>query len=225
MCGRYFLAADGEAIARRFALRAVPEVAPRYNVAPGQRAWIIRREGEEVVATPMTWGFLPHWAKPDFRHRPINARAETVAQKPIFRDAWRRARRCLIPASGFYEWEQTLAGKMPWAIAAADGELLAMAGIWDEWHDAEANAHSSFAILTRPAEPPVDRLHERMPVLIPLHHQALWLSGAPAAAETLLALPNEVPLRMWRVSRRVNDAHHDEASLIEPMSASTASPG
>lgn len=223
MCGRYFLAADGELLARRFGLAQVPEIVPRYNIAPGQPCWTVLAAGGKRIAEAMSWGFLPHWAGADAIRRPINARAETVAEKALFRDAWRRGRRCLVPASGFYEWEQSPAGKMPWAIAAADGSLLAMAALWDEWRDAGGAPQRGFAILTREAEPPVDRLHERMPALLPPHHEALWFHGPPEAALTLLALPNEVALRAWRVSRQVNDARLDHPSLLEPLGASTDS--
>ncbi len=221
MCGRYFLQADGELLAERFALAESPPPVARYNIAPGQPGLVVYAVGESNRAEFQSWGFAPHWAGPEFERRPINIRAETVAEKPLFRDAWRRGRRCIVPASGFYEWEQTAIGKMPWAIAAADGALLGMAGLWDEWRSPQGGLLRGFAILTREADAPVSELHARMPVLLPNHHQTLWLRGPREAARAILALPNEVALRRWRVSRRVNDPSQDDPALTEPWDAST----
>ncbi|MDW8479633.1 MAG: SOS response-associated peptidase [Xanthomonadales bacterium] len=219
MCGRYFLAADGAALAARFGLAEVPPWTPRYNLAPGQALPVLRLLPGGRRLDRLQWGLVPHWMRePGVRSRPINARAETVGERPLFRDAWRRGQRCLVPASGFYEWDRGHRPAQPWAIAAEDGDLLAFAGLWDRWLAPGGGRAGEFR------DPDtVGRASgggapsSACPVLVPPHHERLWLEGPPAAAEALLALGHEVALRAWPVSTRVNAVREEGPELIRPL--------
>jgi putative SOS response-associated peptidase YedK len=139
MCGRFALYSDPFALGKRFNADALPELRPRYNVAPSQTIPIVRKEGEKWRIAPARWGLVPPWAKDaKIGYKMINARAETVSEKPAFRSAFKR-RRCLIPAEGFYEW-QAMAGskiKQPWFMALKDKEPMALAGLWERWRGPE----------------------------------------------------------------------------------------
>lgn len=203
MCGRYALHASPEVVALQFGLAAAPDFAPRYNIAPASQILALRQDG----AALLRWGLVPRWAKDaSIGAKLANARAETIAAKPSFRDAYRR-RRCLVPASGFYEWQSEGRRKLPWYIGPAQGELLALAGIWERWNDLE-----TCALITTEANETVRPIHERMPVIVAPADYAAWLAGAegllrPCPARDLVAR---------RVGTAVNDARNDSAALIEP---------
>lgn len=220
MCGRYVLAAPGEAVQAAFGLAERPALTPRYNIAPSQPVAAVRVPAPRAapVLTELRWGLVPAWARGEAAtRRPINARAETVAARPMFRDAFRR-RRCLLPADGWYEWATTPGGKQPWYLHAADGGLLAFAGLWERATAPDGQALHTCAILTTSAGPDVSHVHDRMPVLLRSDAQRrLWLD--PDVDETADLLPLLAPAEAGtivahRVGRRVNNPRHDDAQCI-----------
>ena len=221
MCGRYASTLPAEALARTFATAPTgQEIPPRWNLCPGQDAPVVRRHpgsGERRLDL-LRWGFVPHWAPdPKSGRHPINARAETAATAPMFRDAFAR-RRCLVPAVAFYEWQAPpagAAGKPPWAIARADRTPLAFAGLWEGWRGPDGTVLRSFVILTTPANAALAPVHARMPAILEPAEWSLWLGETEGQAATLLR-PSEAPLRMWRVSTAVNSPAHEGAGLLEP---------
>ena len=224
MCGRYAITLPAEAVGRLFgASGPPPDFAPRYNAAPGQMLPIVRRrprdKGRELALA--RWGLVPSWSTgPDSRFSMINARAETVAARPAYRGAFLR-RRCLVPASGFYEWRQTAHGKQPWLFTPAAGKAFALAGLWERWSGAGGEAITSFTILVTDANADVAAVHDRMPVILARAHHALWLGEAGAAAErdlhALLAPAPAGALRLWPVDRRVNSPENDDAGVMAPL--------
>ena len=231
MCGRYAFFTPIEAVTRLFGVNEVHarELAPRYNIAPTQEVPIVRSspflEGDAARA-PLRelalarWGLVPFWAKDSsIGNRMINARGETVAQKPAFRAAFRK-RRCLVPADGFYEWVKTDAGKQPWYIHAAGGEPLALAGLWELWDPPHGSAPlASCTIITTGANEFMRPLHDRMPVMLDAAGREAWLdaTAAPPDLQALLAPAPDELLAAWPVSRRVNSPFNEDASLVEPL--------
>jgi putative SOS response-associated peptidase YedK len=216
MCGRFTLAAPGEALAEEFDLEDVPEVVPRYNIAPTQPVLVVRARRSGRRAEPMKWGI----AYPPSRGRKppllINARAETLGERPAWRDAlWRR--RCLIPADGFYEWKDEGDHKQPHLIARADGGPLALAGLWQPRFTPEGQP-SCTIVTTRPL-PPIADLHDRMPILLDRAAYALWLDEeAPRDDVVKLLLTPSLPHGMVArpVSTRVNNVAHDDPACRVP---------
>lgn len=203
MCGRYALHANSEVVALLFGLSEVPAFQPRYNIAPASQVLIVRQDGAAMVR----WGLVPRWAKdPSIGARMNNARAETVAVKPSFREAYRK-RRCLIPASGFYEWKLERGGKQPYYVAPADGALFAFAGLWEQWHDLQ-----TCAVITTDANAKMAAVHERMPVIVSPAEYSAWLAGGEIA---LRACP-DAAIDIRRVSRAVNRAANEGPRLVEP---------
>lgn len=221
MCGRYELHSQPAAIALAFGLAWPPEISPRYNIAPMQDVPVIRVNADghrELVQ--MRWGLVPRYARnPAIGARMINARAESVANRPAFHNAFRR-HRCLFPANAFYEWRDEPAGaRLPMRIGLADGSLFAMAGLFERWLDPQGEPLDTCTILTTQANAVVAGMHERMPVILDPAHYAAWLDPENAGAVDLLhALPPD-RLRAWPVSTRVNDVRNDDAALIEPVDA------
>jgi putative SOS response-associated peptidase YedK len=225
MCGRYEVHTPVEDIAREFAaaLHADPQtLPPRYNVAPSLQVPVIRvRKGKRELAA-LSWGLLPSWKKDAQGNRPINARAETLFDKPMFRNAIAR-RRCLIPADGFYEWQRRPGGKQPWHIGMLDGSMFALGGIWEYWAVEGVQPVLSCAIIVTDANELVRTLHERMPLIIAREDWNRWLDPEltdPVEIEKLLQpFPAEL-MRAYPVSSRVNNAKNDDAALIEPLAQS-----
>lgn len=222
MCGRYASVLPAEALARVFST-APPAVsiAPRWNLAPGQDAPVVRRDRHSGARRLdlLRWGLVPHWVRDPAQGRhPINARTETVATAPMFRDAFAR-RRCLAPADAFYEWQaapETGAPRMPWAVTRADGTPLAFAGLWEGWRGADGAVIRSFVILTTDANPALRPIHERMPAIVEPADWGVWLGEAPGDPAGLLH-PSAAALRLWRVSTAVNNAGHDWPALLDPI--------
>ena len=229
MCGRYAFFTPIEAVTRLFGVSEVHahEIGPRYNIAPTQDVPIIRVSPflDDGEARPPVrelalarWGLVPFWAKDlAIGNRMINARGETVAQKPAFRAAFRK-RRCLVPADGFFEWQRTASGKQPWYIHAASGEPLAMAGLWELWDPPEGGVPvASCTIITTQANEFMRPLHDRMPVVLDAAGREAWLGVATDTAElqALLAPAAEEALEAWPVSRRVNSPFNEDSSLVE----------
>jgi putative SOS response-associated peptidase YedK len=227
MCGRFLNKLPAAEIARIFATRnPLPNYPARYNVAPTDPVLVVRfnPKTRERSFDPLRWGLVPHWAKDlAFGTRCINARAETLATTKAFRDAFAE-RRCLIPASGFYEWRKSGATKMPYAILPADAPLFAFAGLWENWRDRTEGGPwiRTCTIVTGPANPLLEPIHERMPVILDAGAWARWLGEEPASPEELLSLLTPFPperMRAYPVSPRVNSVKNDDPGLIDPLMA------
>ena len=186
-----------------------------WNVAPGQYLPITRMGPygpEQVIAR---WGLVPYWSKDEkIAYKCINARAETIATTPAFRDAYRRKRRCLVPACGFYEWHKHPAGKQPYYITSVDESLLAFAGVWDTWKQPDGNTLTTFAVITTVANDMIARLHDRMPVVLDRADYSTWLE-AEDPRDLLKPAPLDL-LQCFPVSTRVNNAKNDAPDLIAP---------
>ena len=221
MCGRYFLHSSADKLTRLFGEMPMPLLEPRYNIAPTQPVPIVRQgtTGRREMAL-VRWGLIPGWSKgPDSRYSMINARVETVAQKPAYRNAF-RYRRCLIPADGFYEWRPAGGAKQPYVLRPRDGRPLALAGLWEHWQDADGNEIESCTILVGAADARVGRIHDRMPVVISPGSFDLWLdihSQKPQPLETLLAAQQAPELEIYPVAKAVNSPKNDSARLLEPL--------
>ena len=216
MCGRYTLAAGADDLAEAFDVPTLTfDLAPRYNIAPGQSAPVVAADGRGKRAGLLTWGLVPAWA--DEPGEPmINARVESVALRPSFREAVER-RRCLVPADGFYEWKGESGRRVPHWIHPAGGGVISFAGIWERWSRPGAEARNTCAILTAEANADVAPIHHRMPVIVAAAQRSEWLErsvGAAAALDLLKAVPLGV-LTSHAVSPRVNRAVEDDAGLIE----------
>ncbi len=215
MCGRFAFYSPAEATAALFGAAGTAGLGPRYNIAPTQDIAAVRddKAGErELVA--LRWGLVPFWAKdPAIGNRMINARAETVAEKPAYRAAYRH-RRCLVLADGFYEWQRGEEGKTPFYISLASGEPFALAGLWEQWKDRQSDEVLETAtLITMEANDFMAPLHHRMPVVLQPDTAGEWLSGSN---ELLDSVAERMPaLQAWPVDRRVNNARNEGAELID----------
>jgi putative SOS response-associated peptidase YedK len=222
MCGRFALYSDPLTLAHRFSAEAMPDLRPRYNVAPTENIPILREESDKRCFALARWGLIPQWAKDkDIGYATINARAETVAQKPVFRDAFRR-RRCLIPADGYYEW-QVLPGskaKQPWFIALRSRLPMALAGLWERWRNPEGDDLESCAIIVTDANEMMRPIHERMPVILAPSHWNAWLELPVRDAHILQDLLKPYPdedMTAWPVSTKVNSSRNNSEECIEAL--------
>lgn len=217
MCGRFAFFAPPEAIARQFGVAEPPLLEPRYNISPTQPVPVIRWDRDAVPSLDMLrWGLIPHWAKnPAIGNRMINARAETVAEKPAFREAFIR-RRCLVLASGFYEWAPTPSGKRPFFISRSGQELMAFAGLWERWRSDADQIEESCVIITTEASSSLAEVHDRMPVILPTGAQRTWLTEGATPAECLAVLGSreEARFEIRPVDRTVNDPRNEGAELL-----------
>jgi putative SOS response-associated peptidase YedK len=221
MCGRYTLTVSGRVLAELFDLDEVPELVPRFNIAPTQQVAIVRVDADgERRWSEARWGLIPSWAKEiDQAARMINARAETVADKPAFRSAVAR-RRCLLPADGFYEWQAQGAGKQPFLIRFADGRPFAFAGLYEVWRPKEGPPLPSCTIVTTTPNEVVAPLHDRMPVILPPERYPEWLEATEISRERLAELLTPCPpagMEAFPVSRRVNNPTADDPACAEPV--------
>ena len=202
MCGRYSLHSNPDVIALLFGLSAIPAYQPRYNIAPASQVLIVRHNEAAMVR----WGLVPRWAKdPAVGAKMNNARAETVAEKPSFREAYRK-RRCLIPANGFYEWKLESGRKQPYYIYPNGGELFAFAGLWERRNDLQ-----TCCIITTEANAKMASVHDRMPVIVSPQEYSNWLTGG----EGLQQPCPERSIEIRRVGREVNNARNEGPGLIE----------
>ena len=224
MCGRYSLTTPAEAVRAYFDFVEQPNLAPRANIAPRQDVAAVRLEEDEAGDIRhfcwLRWGLIPAWAKDaTIGDRMINARAESVADKPAFRAAF-RSRRCLIAADGFYEWRSEDGRKQPHRITLAGSPVFAFAGVWERWRDSQSQESiETCAILTSEASPALRQIHHRMPVILAPADFAAWLNPATAAAD-VQALIHARPARefvTYPVSPRLNSAANDDLSLLEPV--------
>lgn len=233
MCGRFVQHADPELYASRYRAELDPDGLadwhPSYNMAPTRPVLAIRagKDGGRRLSA-LRWGLIPSWSKgPDNRYSMINARAETVASKPAYRNAFKR-RRCVIPAEGFYEW-QAPAGesrrakgkaKQPYFIHRKDDWPILLAGLWEFWRPEEGDPVHSCTIIVTDANAAVADIHERMPVVLDPSSMETWLNPDNADTEALRSLLQPAPAEDWvlqPVSRRVNSPANDEADLLEPL--------
>ena len=226
MCGRYSFTLPPDAIRELFRVMTGLNLRPRYNIAPTQEAPVIGLDETGERALKMyRWGLVPRWSKTLPTSAPmINARAESIAEKPAFRDAFRK-RRCLVPADGFFEWnkDKSSGDRRPWRIFAADRPGFAFAGIWEAWRDpaggADAPVIRSFAIVTTAANDRVAPIHDRMPVILARADEDAWLAaGTPAERLQALLVPYPPELTgYYRVDARVNSVRNDDPDCIKPL--------
>ena len=219
MCGRYSLICTDD-LGNRFRVHlSEPPCRSRFNVAPSQEMPIVVK-AEQVELVMMAWGLVPHWARePTQSHRPINARAETLTERPMFRGLLQH-RRCLVPASGFYEWKKDGDQKTPYFIRVKEAPLFAFAGLYDIWTDPTGAEHPSYTIITTTANELVQPIHDRMPAILTPEAEERWLDPAPLASDELSHLLGPYPpgaMEAYPVSRRVNSPTQDDEGLIEPV--------
>src|SRR3712207_2206624 len=219
MCGRYTLATPVEKLAEEFGFDASSvELSPNYNVAPTQGVAAVLAENGHRRLELLRWGLIPSWADdPQIGSRMINARAETAPEKPSFRRSFRE-RRCLIPADGFYEWKRTNGAKQPYYILMKEGRPFAFAGLWESWTDNGGPEIRSCAILTTGPNALVERIHDRMPVILPPDTYDVWLDPASERDEltALFAPYPEDTLEAYPVSRFVNSPANNDPRCVEP---------
>jgi putative SOS response-associated peptidase YedK len=218
MCGRFALIVDASVLADVFEVEVPQEIKPRFNIAPTQTAPIVRRgnQGNRELASAR-WGLVPSWSKDEkIGARMINARGETVAEKPSFRSAV-KTRRCLVPASGFYEWVRTGETKQPHFIHFSDGRTFAFAGLWERWHKGDGDPLDTFTIITTTPNELMQELHDRMPVILPPDRYAEWVHPDPLhpnRLQELLAPCSVEGMEEYPVSTYVNRPTNDGAECI-----------
>ncbi|MGB8327255.1 MAG: SOS response-associated peptidase [Steroidobacteraceae bacterium] len=222
MCGRYAFFSAHEAVARLFGIQDPAPIEPRWNIAPTQFVPVVRTgsDGARRVAL-LYWGLIPSWAREkSIGARLINARSETARDKPAFRAAYRK-RRCLLLASGYYEWQKTGGAKQPYFIRRVGGDPFGMAGLWESWIERPGEPPlESCTILTGAAQPALAVIHDRSPVIIPPESYARWLDPQLVDADAVDALVGERhadPLQAVAVGRAVNNAKNEGRGLIAPI--------
>lgn len=219
MCGRFTQKDKDLPGLETVADDASTEDRVRYNGAPSQDFWVIRRHPEtgEYRKGRLIWGLIPHWVKePDGGRKPINARSETIAKLPSFRSAYAK-RRCIVPVSNFFEWRKSKPPKVPYAIGMKDGSPFGFAGLWESWaHPETGELVRTFCILTCPANDLIATIHDRMPVILSPRSYDRWLSPLePDPHDLLVPYPSEL-MRMWPVSNKVNSPRNDTPDILEP---------
>lgn len=222
MCGRFTQAQIAELDREVFRLLEVPQLEPRFNVAPTQNAAVIRqRPSGERVMHMLRWGLIPAWAKdPAIGNRMINARAETVATKPAFERPFRR-QRCLVPVDGFYEWKRTDRAKQPFYVRRHDGDPLAVAGLWDRWRDTTGESIDSFTIITTTPNDLLAPIHNRMPAILQPDRYDVWLDAASRDVEELSTLLGPFPaeeMTAYPVTTYVNSPKNEGPECLNPLS-------
>lgn len=217
MCGRYTIEPVDQILERFDVSGAELDIEPTYNAAPTQHLPVIVRESSNRLMK-MRWGLIPSWTKKlNTKYSTINARAETLSEKPMYRKPF-HSQRCLVPASGFYEFMQTVDGKVPFYFHLKDTNLFAFAGIYDVWTDGEGQALYSFTIVTVEPNELVENFHDRMPVILRKEDEEAWLEGSNTNPEQLMSLLKPYPeeeMDAYRVSTRVNSPRNNEASLLQ----------
>jgi putative SOS response-associated peptidase YedK len=223
MCGRFALFAAGDELAERFQVNESPLLSPRYNVAPTQSIAAVRATPAGRALNMLRWGLIPSWASdPKIAYKLLNARSETVAEKPSFRAAFKQ-RRCLIPASGFYEWQKGSGKtKQPFFIRPRDGGLFSFAGLWECWHDPKGATVETCTILTTGANELMRPIHDRMPVILDSASEGAWLdpSASPDALRALFVPFASERMEAYAVSPWVSNARNQGERCIEPVDVS-----
>lgn len=218
MCGRYALTLPHDAMSQLFGAQLANDLPalPNYNICPTNQVCAVTSDGGVRHVASMRWGFIPHWyAKPSGGPLLINARGETLAEKPAFRDA-ARARRCLIPATGFYEWTKEGEARLPWYITRADGAPVVFAGVWQRW-ERDGAAHTTCAIVTTGAGKAISQIHHREPVTLAPGDYAKWLGEEGHGAALLMRPAPEAHLEFFRVDAAVNSNRAAGPQLIEAI--------
>ena len=191
-----------------------PVYSASYNIAPTQPALAVRRPVDENEWALLRWGLVPHWAKDlTIGARTLNARGESVAEKPAFRAAF-RYRRCIVPASGFFEWQTTPTGKQPYAIVPTDLPCFGFAGLWEHWTSPDGSVVESVAVVTTGANALMAPIHDRMPVILAPEDYEHWMTAAPADAQALIQQYDEQRMHAYPVSRAVGNVRNNSAALI-----------
>lgn len=221
MCSRYSMTSPPEAVRSYFATVNLPNFPPRYNIAPTQTIPVVRlNEAGERELVFMRWGLLPSWVKDAKSFGTlINARCETVCEKPAFRAAMRQ-RRCLVPADGFYEWTGEKGRRRPYFVSRRDGGLLAFAGLWERWRDPQGQDVLSTVIITTPSNRTVGVLHDRMPAILPPESFADWLEAGRVPADVACAFLRPAPedlLRLVEVKPKINNSKVDHPGIRESV--------
>jgi putative SOS response-associated peptidase YedK len=222
MCGRFTLTDPNADLAVQFNLPEIPDMQPRYNIAPTQPVAAVRIGAESAVREMILlhWGLIPFWAKdPKIGARMINARSETVAEKPAFRVALRR-RRCLVLADGFYEWQKQNGAKQPYYVRLRDGRAFAFAGLWEQWSGPNGEVIESCTLITTRPNELLRPLHNRMPVILDPADYELWLDTEVHQPDVVLPLLQPYPgtdMEAYPVTRWVNSPRNDGPRCIEPL--------
>jgi len=212
MCGRYSIGNEIQELAEKHKMKVPSDFQPTYNAAPGQDLPVVSNQNSSAFSW-FHWGTVPFWAK-DSSKRLINARAETVAEKPTFKQSFQK-RRCLIPADSYYEWMKSPEGKTPYRILCSDASAFFLAGIWDTEDSGPAN----FAIITSQASPSIANIHDRMPVMLVDEAISLWLSDTEdwEGLQDILRPYDSQKLRAYPISTEINRVRNNEAGLREPL--------
>ena len=219
MCGRFNLVASGEAIVEHFNLKRLPKYRPDYNIPPGQKILtVVALDDGSYKGVNLHWGLIPSWSKDrKIASRLINARAETLAEKPSFRAAYKN-RRCLIPATGFFEWQQTGAGKQPYHIHYPGNRLFAFAGLWEYWEDGNETVYSC-TIITTAADAIMKPIHQRMPVIVPPEYYPAWLDKNTSAPD-IFGFEQAAAydkMKLTPISSRINNPIHNDEACLRPI--------
>lgn len=224
VCGRYSLFTDYTVLINRFNIEETAvdedEYTPSYNVAPSQQIIAVINDGHKNRLGTLRWGLIPPWAKDEkIGSKMINARSETVAEKPSFRKAFKK-KRCLVVADSFYEWQRKDDGKIPMRIKLRNGEPFAFAALWESWKAPDGKTVNTCSILTTEANPLMKSIHDRMPVILTKEEEGIWLDPNMEDAETLKALlkPYKADeMEAYRVSEEVNSPKNNKPELIEKV--------
>jgi putative SOS response-associated peptidase YedK len=221
MCGRFALKTPPRSIQEHFHLPETVNLSPRYNIAPSQAIAVVRHlPGKRFPQQDMLrWGLIPHWAKDmKISYKMINARAETLAQKPSFREAFKK-RRCMIAADGFYEWKHSGKAKQPIYVQMKNGAVFGIAGLWESWNSPEGNIVESCTIVTTSANRLISEIHDRMPVILPPEQYETWLQDSPpehSLQQLLMPYPADA-MEAYQVSSIVNSPKNDTPACILPI--------
>lgn len=216
MCGRYTVSVVPEAIEEYFGIKMPEDYHQRYNSAPSQLLPVITNKDPELIQA-FKWGLIPSWAKDiNIGHKMINARSETITEKPSFKNAF-KTKRCLVIADSYYEWKNSEDGKIPYRIKLSDHEVFAFAGIWEIWNHEETI--KSFSIITTKAVKELSDLHERMPVILPKENMKAWLSDSLKQEEALGIINDCIKnnFEYYQVSKKVNSPMNDSKELIQKV--------
>ena len=214
MCGRYALTSPPAVLAERFHLLWTPELEPHYNIAPSQTIPVVRETGQGREMALLRWGLIPSWAKEaSIGMKLVNARGETLADKPAFRSAYRQ-RRCLIPADAFYEWKAIAGRKQPYCIRMRDGGPFGMAGLWERWKAPDGQTVESCAIVTVDANALIAELHERMPLILAPDDYDAWLRAESQQLPPAVAAQD---MRSYPVSPLVSNARNEVPACLDPI--------
>jgi putative SOS response-associated peptidase YedK len=228
MCGRFTRMYEWRELVELYWLTMAPpsNLQPRYNICPTDTIDVVISGGGERTLAPMRWGLVPGWWKKPLKEMKVatfNARSDTIADKPMFRDSFKR-RRCLIPASGYYEWVTTPEGKQPYYFTRRDGQVITIAGVQDRWTEPQSGERlRSCSMVITDANKFVSDIHDRMPVILEAEHFEQWMNGNANDAAALMRPASDELLQKWPVSRRVNSSRADDSdgTLIEKIEVPT----